>query len=113
MAAQNPLIIGEDTLLPDVWIKIAIAIQSGLIHILKGDLVYYETHRLTGETAPDDLILPDDPLFEGVPVYYRNERIAGETVPLGGSSVSSTVPRDIYIYSKSLPGRIRLDVGDV
>ena len=71
MAAQNPIILDTITMLADVWVKVATAVTRGFVHILKGDLVYYQTHRLTGETAPDDLILPDNPDFEGTPICTR------------------------------------------
>lgn len=111
MAAQNPIILKEDTMLADVWTKVATAVTRGFVHILKGDLVYYQTHRLTGETAPDDNILPDDSDFEGVVMYYRLERIAGETAIVGGDGINSSVDRDIYVYCKEKPGRVRVDIG--
>ena len=111
MAAANPIILDETTMLQDVWVKVAIAVTRGFVHILKGDLVYYQTHRLTTETAPDDLILPADPLFEGVAMYYRLERIAGETVVVGGDGINSSVERDIYVYCKEKPGKVRVDIG--
>ena len=112
MTAQNPIILDEIDLPADVWTPVGIAVKRGFAHVLKGDLVYYQTHRLTGEAAPDDLILPDDPAFEGVPVYYRIERIAAEPVTLGGNAINSSVLRDIYIYCKNKPGRLRIDIGN-
>jgi hypothetical protein len=111
MAAQDPIILDELDLPADVWTKVGTAVRRGFIHILKGDLVYYQTHRLTGGTAPDDLILPDNPDFEGVPVYYRLERIAGESVVVGVVGINSSVDRDIYIYCEAKPGKIRFDEG--
>ena len=111
MAAQDPIILDEDTMLADVWTKVATAVIRGFVHILKGDLVYYQTHRMIGEAKPDDEILPDDPLFEGVAMYYRLERIAGETVVIGGDGINSSVERDIYVYCKDKPGKVRVDIG--
>lgn len=111
MAAQNPIILNTDIMLADVWVKVATAVTRGFVHILKGDLIYYQTHRLTGETKPDDNILSDDPLFEGVAMYYRLERIAGETVVVGGDGINSSVDRDIYVYCKDNSGKVRIDIG--
>ena len=111
MTAENPLLLGTDIMLADVWTEVATNVQRGFVHIKKGDLVYFQTHRLTGEAKPDDLILPGDPLFEGVAMYYRNERIAGETVVVGGDGINSSAPRDVYIYCWKEPGIVRVDIG--
>lgn len=143
----------------DVWIKVAEAVKSGFVHIKKGDLVYYQTYKITpdnivadeteqlalaveagdianrtdtnesyialnsdnisilndwrllaGDAVPDDLILPADDLFEGVPIYYRLERIAGETVVVGFAGITSSVKIDVYIYCETELGRIRVDI---
>lgn len=109
MAAENPDV---QIIPPDVWTKIATAVQRGFIHILAGETVYYQSHRLTGDAKPDDEILPGTPDFEGVAMYYRIDRFAGEFEVVGGDAINSTVPRDIYVYCKTNPGRIRYDQGE-
>jgi hypothetical protein len=61
---------------------------------------------------PENLLTPDVADFEGVTVYYRLERIAGKSVPVGGSIISSSVPRDIYVYPWSGEGKIILVLGE-
>jgi hypothetical protein len=115
MTAKNPVVIPEATLVEDTWVKIAEGVKSGIIFPLKDDVVYYQTHRITPvapEDEPSDTLTPADDDFEGVVIYYRLERIAGESVVIDGASVTSTVPRDIYVYCQGGAGRVRFDRGD-
>lgn len=36
----------------DVWTKVAAAVKSGFVHIFKGDLIYYQTYKIT----PDHIV---------------------------------------------------------
>lgn len=109
MAAENPQIV--EIAVEGVWTLVAENILTGLIKILKGDVVYYETYRLTGEGAPEATPVPGDADFEGAVMYYRLERIAGETVVVGPGGFGSTSPLDYYIYCQGGPGRVRIDKG--
>lgn len=109
MAAENPEIVNIPD--PNVWTPVATNILTGLIKILKGDVVYYETYRLTGDDPPEVTPVPGDDDFEGAVMYYRLERIAGETVVVGPGGFGSTSPVDYYIYCQGGPGRVRIDKG--
>jgi hypothetical protein len=112
MASENPVIL---EIAADTWTKIASGVKSGFVHIKKGDVTYFQSHRITTVPEADPPpagVLPDDDAFEGVAIYYRMEAIAGERVPVGGgAAIRSTVPRDIYIYAWKDIGRIRFDEG--
>ena len=111
MASEDPVIL---ELTEDVWTEIASDVRSGFVHVKKGDVTYFQTHRITDipkADPPSAVLTPDDDLFEGAAVYYRMEKIAGNRVPIGGAAIRSTVGRDIYIYPWKGPGRIRLDEG--
>jgi hypothetical protein len=111
MAAVNPEII--ELTEPDAWTPVAENIQSGFVHILDPNVVYYQTFRLVSNpgTAPDSDTSPGDADFEGAVIYYRVDRIAGESVPIGGALIGSTEPIKFYIYVSGGPGRVRLDKG--
>jgi hypothetical protein len=109
MAAENPEIIDTTE---NEWTPVASAATLGFIYPKDGDVVYYHTYKLAGETAPDDTPVPGDDDFIGVPVYYRDERIAGETVLVGGVVMGGSAPLDHYIYTKGGAGKLIIQRGN-
>lgn len=86
--AVNPAIV---TCTKDQWTKVITAQVSGRIHVLNDSpSAYYQTYRLTGESAPTDLT---------------------EAVKLTNTlEMSSTAAIDVYVYAKDKAGSVRVDV---
>jgi hypothetical protein len=116
MAAQNPQI--KDNLVAGQWNLVATDIKTGILHILKQDVIYYQTYRLTGQSAPNNSPSPGDADFEGALVYSDKQKFHNVTTIIGGASVTATSGIDVYIYVQDPYepygdiGRIRIDVGE-
>ena len=99
----NPLVVDIST--EWVWQKIATSITTGMIHRLSTDVDYYQTYRLTGESAPSTPTLGTLP-EEAVRIFENGNQ----------ESISSSVAIDVYImvkYDDTLAGRdgkLRVDV---
>lgn len=87
----NPTI----TLVPaGAWLKVATAVVSGFVHIVKKDVMYLQTYRETGDPTP----IVDDPTL-------------GADMLTPGAPISALFPIDVYIFVVgSKPGRIKVDV---
>ena len=79
----------------DAWTLVATNVLSGTVKILKIDPdAYYETYRVTGETAPTES--PGDNDFDGF--HFGSLLYISD-----GSGI------DVYIYPKGKAGRVRVD----
>lgn len=93
------------------WTKITKNSLSGFVHILKPDVVYYKTYRLSDNPPPDNLPSPGDPDFEGVAIYNRQDQIVGKNLFLGGANLETKTGVDFYIYPTGA-GKLRIDKSD-
>lgn len=110
MSVNDPEILD---LIADQWTPVAINAINGAINILKEDVVYYQTYRLTGNDSPSNIHAPGDTDFEGIVIYNRRDRIAGQEIFTGGLQFSATAEIDVYIYATGA-GKVRIDkLGDL
>lgn len=87
----NPSIVAVPA---GAWLKVATAVVSGFVHILKKDVMYLSTYRETGDAGPAvaDATLGADMLTPGSPI-------------------SALAPIDVYVYVVgSKAGRVKVDV---
>jgi hypothetical protein len=76
------------------WLKVATAVTSGFVHIIKKDVMYLSTYRETGGAGP-----AGTPGTEGADMLTP------------GSPISALAPIDVYVYVVgSDAGRVRVDV---
>lgn len=106
MPVNDPEIVN---LIADQWNPAIINALAGAVNILKADVVYYQTFRLTGADAPSNDHAPDDEEFEGVPIYNRRDYIAGQEVFAGGAKFQALSGIDVYVYPQAGDGKIRMD----
>ncbi len=95
----------------DVWTPVAVDTVSVTVNILEAfaDVVYYQTYRPTGGSAPDNTANPGDVDFEGIVIFNRRDRIAGKDVFVGGVDFQTSAGIDVYIYSLEKAGKVRVD----
>ena len=99
----DPLVVDIGT--EWAWQKVATSITTGMIHRLSTDVDYYQTYRLTGESAPSSPTLGTIP-EEAVRMFELS----------GSEQISSSTAIDVYImvkYDNTLAGRdgkVRVDI---
>jgi hypothetical protein len=76
------------------WVKVATNVVSGWIHKMEKRASYLQTYRLTGEVAP----INED---EGVKMFLD---FADK------EQIKSSVPIDVYVWSRGHDGKLRVDV---
>ena len=84
-----PVLIPANT-----WTKIATAVLKGFYYKKRGTDGYFQTYRLTGETAPTDL-------EEGIGIFLKGKNV---------EEIGNDSPIDVYVYSLNKEGSLRVDV---
>ena len=99
---ENP---NPTTLTDWQWVKVATNIDIGTLHRLESRIHYYQTFRITGDTAPTNPtigILPE----EAVKVFESGnlEKIESD------DKIDVYIMSVNYINGKSYTGKIRVDI---
>lgn len=113
--ASNPQL--NYSLVSNTWNLVSTNITDGLLHILKGNIIYYHTYRLTGDPAPSNTPIPGDNDFEGVMIDIITYTLHNTEVTIGTATINATDAIDVYIYPydpyepHTKIGKIRIDAG--
>lgn len=83
MVNPSPIAIPEKA-----WLKIDSGQIFGTLYEMDTSFTYYKTYRQVGDTAPDDSIVPGNPLFDGVKIFTESRE---ESFSFGNKV-------DLYIY---------------
>lgn len=86
--AVNPVVV---ECAKNTWVKVATSQIAGFVYILNDKpSAYYQTYRVTGQSAPTDL---------------------SEAVPFTDFlKIEATAAIDVYVYAKDENGSVRVDL---
>lgn len=81
------------------WELVAEDVKQGVINIVRDDIAYLQTYKLTGEAAPTAK-------SDGVRVYDpENANLKDYQI-----IISATANIDVYLWAENHDGRIRADI---